>query len=584
MKPQNIRPMAAAAALATLLTGCGGDGGDADGTGTATPAGQTLSGVVARGAAWAGVVVTAKCGTGSYTSAPTGSTGAYAISLPAGALPCVLEAGDGSSRLHSVATGTTAQVTPLTELLVAQLAGTDPTSFVSSTAASSLASTVTAQAVASAQAQVLALLGAAGVSTSGITDLVAGPLSAGSGSGYDGVLDALARALTTAGTTLTQLTGNVVGSSGASPLAAELLLKPAAASCSALRATDYWLVNTGAPGGGAVERLQVRIGADGQPSVVGYLTPDGSSLDTAVVTLTANGECRFSTSDGSDVMVAPSGVIIGRGDDGHAFAAVPVQAHTLDELVGDWNMLASDVADDGAGWTFGYGTVTISSAGYEQFRQGCWFGSQTSSNCTPIPDVVLARKRPVAVLADGSYTTHSDDSPPGEQGPWMERSFVYRTGQGDYIAIGTNVLTPDGKGDGSVSYATKARALALPTVGTVSRHGAVYWNWSTGASTVAPDVTVHTIQSVDPAAGSFVRLSGAPAAATHPETLFINQPLAGLQRREEASGVPTSDGNTVNVRASILLRAGGSGFTASLQPYESTNRPARIVLSAALPG
>ena len=50
-----------------------GPGGGTD-TGSTS---QTLAGTVAKGAAWTGVVVTAKCATGTYTSAPTTSTGAY---------------------------------------------------------------------------------------------------------------------------------------------------------------------------------------------------------------------------------------------------------------------------------------------------------------------------------------------------------------------------------------------------------------------------------------------------------------------------------------------------------------------------
>ena len=591
-----VRPVALAAALLVSLAGCGGGGSSSSGGGSTDTGStsQTLAGTVAKGAAWTGVVVTAKCATGTYTSVPTSSTGAYSISIPSGALPCVLEASDGSTRLHSVATTTTAQVTPLTELLVAQLAGTDPSSFMNSVSASSLATTLTPTAISNAQTQVLAVLTAAGVSTSGVTDLVAGSLTAGSGSGYDGVLDALASSLSTSGTSLTALTGTVAASSGGtptastSPLAPELLLKPASASCNALRATDYWVINTGAINGAAIQKIKIQLTADKTPVALPYPSLEATAPGTTAITLTANGACRFTTSDGGDVMVSPSGIFIGTDADARAFVGVPVQAHTLAELAGDWNMIGSDTDDaavNGIGWNFGYGTVTLSAAGYQQFTQGCWYGSYTATTCTALPDAIKARKRPVALLADGSFTVHSDDASGADGGPWMDRSFVYRTGQGDYLAIGSNVLTGNGgKGDGSVSYGTKVRTLALPTVGAVSSNWAVYWNWITGTSTVATDVNTHTIQSVDSSAGSYVRVSGVAGAATHAETLFSNQPFAGFQRRDQASGVATSDGKTTNVRAGTFLRAGSSGFTAVLQPYQDANRPARIVLSAAQPG
>ncbi|MFG6487072.1 hypothetical protein ACG04R_10335 [Roseateles sp. BYS78W] len=588
-----LLPAASALVAAFGLSACGGGDSSTPAPAPApAPAALSLTGVVAKGAALSGATVSAKCATGTGT-ATSGTDGSYSLSITGGALPCVLEAVAGTDKLHSAATTTKANITPLTELMVAQLTGQAPATWF--TTAASLSDSVTTAKLADAQTAVLTVLTAAGVDTSKAGDFVSGTLVAANGSttgsDQDKVLDAIAGKLSTAGSTLAQLTETVASSGSAtttastSALAPELLLKPAAATCSALRATDYWLVITGVTGGDAVQKGRIVLDANKAASFQPYTSADGSTLGSAV-SLTANGNCRFTSSQGDDVMVAPSGVIVGTNPQSRAFVAVPVQSHTLAELVGDWNTLASDTADDavnGIGWTFGYGTVTINAGGYEQFTQGCWFGGLTATTCTALPDAIKARKRPVVVLADGSFTNHSDDTTTADGGPWMDRSFVYRSGQGDYFAVGANVLTPGGgKGDGSVSYATKVRTLALPKVGDTNNNWNVYWNWASGTSVTATDVNTHKIQSVDSTAVSFVRVSGVVGAATHAETLLVNKPFTGFWQRDAASGVATSDGKTTNVRAGIFLKA-GSGISVVLQPYQDSSRPARIVVSAAQP-
>ena len=177
-------------------------------------------------------------------------------------LPCVLEASSGSTTLHSLASGSgttaTANITPVTELVVAQLSGQDPATFFAGTTAgsASIASTVTTDAVAAASQSVVQTLAAAGLDTTAVGDPLTGTLAAGSGSGYDGVLDTLGSTLASSGATLATLTATVAANSPASTsassttassseaattslLPAALLLKPKAASCDALRNGSY---------------------------------------------------------------------------------------------------------------------------------------------------------------------------------------------------------------------------------------------------------------------------------------------------------------------------------------------------------
>jgi hypothetical protein len=552
-----------------MVSGCGGGSSSDSGDTSAGASSITISGTTATGAALTGATVTAKCasGTGTTTQA-SGSDGSYTVTITGGTLPCVLEATDGTTTLHSVATTTTAQITPLTELLVAQLTGMDPATYMSSVNTSTLATTVTTSAISTAQTAVLAVLNDAGVDTSAITNLVTGNITAGSGSDYDGVLDNLATTLAEADTELS-----------------DLLLKPAAGTCSSLRATNYWAVFTSRTGGTAVQKFKVSIDTanSNSASVTFYTSADSSTLEGTTYTLTANGTCRFTSSAGDDVTVSPSGIVAGRSADNEAFVALPVQTHTLAEMAGNWNMIGGDTEDtNGNGWTYGYATTVISADGYEQISRGCWFDSTTTSTCAPIGDDFLALQRPFAVASDGTFTNSSANNDT-DGGPWTDRMFVYKTGKGDYFAISANIATPDTNGDGSVSYATKVRTLSLPSVGATSSNWNIAYNWTTGLVPSTLDSVSHTVTAIDDATSSFTRLTGSTGGATHTETILINDPYDGFSFRDYASGVATSDNGTTTVRKVFSLKGGSAGITIGLQPYQDSSKPAKIVISIAQP-
>ena len=150
----------AGAALATLA-GCGGGGGSSS-PAAATPA-LTLTGTAATGAAISGGPVTVKCASGTG-SATTNADGSYTVIVSNGAFPCLAKvtAADGSV-LNSVVTGTggssaVANITPVTQLIVASLAGGDPAAYFAAFDATA-ATGVTSAKVAAAQTSVVATLG-----------------------------------------------------------------------------------------------------------------------------------------------------------------------------------------------------------------------------------------------------------------------------------------------------------------------------------------------------------------------------------------------------------------------------------------
>lgn len=612
LHPTRWAPTLISAAVLTLTACGGGGGGTTAGTGGGTSGGDTtntvltLSGVAATGAALSSATVIAKCATGTQTGTTT-ADGSYQLAITGGALPCVLEASDGTTTLHSLASGegssATANITPVTELVVAQLSGQDPATFFADTTAGSAAigNAVTTAAVSSAAEAVVQTLTAAGLDTTAIGNPITGALVAGSGSGYDGVLDTLGTTLAASGSTLDELASTVAAASPASAqttasaadsstsaLAAELLLKPAASSCSSLRAGDYWAVFSSRTGGAAVQKFRISM-TFGTPALTYFTSADGTELQDSIHTLTGNGSCRFTSGSGDDIVVSPAGVLVGRTAATEAFVAVPVQAHTLEELAGQWNLIGGDVADTDAGdtgWTYGYATMSISgsgSSGMEQLTQGCWFSATTLSSCTEIDADTLALQRPVVMRSDGSFTNHSaNDTTDG--GPWEDRFFVYKTGKGDYFAIGANIATPDSSGDGSLSYATKVRTLSLPTLGTISSNWNLAFNWRSSLAPSAIDANTNTVTSVDTAAGSFTRQTGAfGSTATHKQTILLNTPFAGFNFRDYVASVPVNGGGTTAVRKSVFLKTGSSGVTVVLQPYQDSSKPAKLVVSVAQP-
>lgn len=217
----------AAAGGLMVLVACGGGGssGAADSSAAEPAPPVRISGVVARGAALVEARVSARCASGPIGSAISGSSGTYTLEVDASAMPCVLEAvsADGVWTLHSVVLGSagtvavTAHITTLTELLVAQMAGTSPSSFMAKASARTLGATITLANIANAQVRVGSTLKLMGVDSAPITDVLAQPLVAASavqrGNAHDQVLDALAESLRGAGANLADLVGLVTSRS-----------------------------------------------------------------------------------------------------------------------------------------------------------------------------------------------------------------------------------------------------------------------------------------------------------------------------------------------------------------------------------
>lgn len=546
-----MRHLSLVTALATagLLVACGGS--PSDSTPAAGSSSLSLSGVAAKGAALAGATVTANCASGTATPAVTSSTGTYTLTVTNGALPCVLEAtgtgADAGLVLHSVATGSgstaTSNITPVTELLVAQLTGQDPAAFMDAANATTLNSTVTTTNIDAAKTEVIATLAAAGLDTTALAsaDMVSGSLQAGTGAGYDGVLDALGSALTSSGTTLAQLTTTVVNtatgttpgtetSAPTSALPADLLLRPKASNCDALRSTSYRLIKVASSNGASTAATTAveNFSFDAQT-----LTATFGASDT--VTFTANGTCRYTLPEG-EAVVSPAGVIVlrhlvgtdddtvGSGDRGttRVMIALPVQELSLADVAGDYAFLG---IDRGPLQPYG-GYATLTAAGAVN-NFSCWDDalSVAEASCTPLDSgyaEVLSRNN------DGSFNWSSAPSDPDQ---WTDTMFAYRAGSGEILLVG---LTHSGE----PTFGVKRRTLTVPTVGQTNANWTLLADGNLAALPTI-SVTSHEITSVS---GSTVMRNSTESDVTTSQTLVFNAGRAGYITRSAGTGVRPFNG------------------------------------------
>lgn len=493
-----LAPIAIGAA-ALALSACGG-GGDSASTSPATPQSQTISGVAATGAAMAGATINVTCSSGSGT-ATTGADGSYSVPVSGASLPCVLTANssDGKTVLHSLIAGAgtigssaTANVTPLTELLLAQLAGQDPAKYV---AAFGPTTTVSATDVSTAQAALVSVLQSAGFDASSISDFLGGSISAGSGQGYDGVLDKLQSALTAAGATLVDLSTAVASTSGSSSTAAGstlgTVMAPANSACPALKSGDHRLIKF----------------SDGSAQVV---TIDATKLTVAMggssYQLTqGTTACDFSLNDtgATRVLVAKSGLAVwtnGTGSSGVLSLSMPKQTLDPSAVNGMYNYVA--LSGDPRGT---YGT--------HRYAKGV---TMAATNCSVGFGCEVDNNSPyghLAATSDGGADWVDDGNPAiGVD----FHAYGFQNAQGSIIWV---AVVPGGRGMGVYAPQTP---MTVPSVGTVSN----FWQSTvdgTGLSAVKEDS--HTITAVN---GSTVTRT---FLDHHTDQVTYNDPFDGLRHR-----------------------------------------------------
>jgi hypothetical protein len=558
---------AIACAAALLVAGCGGSSSSSD-AGTSNNSGisnasksLTLSGTAATGLALSGGSVTVKCASGTGT-ATTAANGGYSVTITDGALPCMIEVTGTSNgtqvTLHSVTEAGTASsgnvsavanVTPLTEMIVAKLAGALPTDLFASFSSGN--QITPEQLTAATTAVVKALKDATGIDLGTIdpfkTTLVAATASAPtSGNDYDKALDALKAKVPTESLPLVV---NQIASSTATSGAGSVTLGDVMAG-----------VNSGSLAGcpTAVSGKYRMVDYFGQTRVrqfdfknLGILGDAGETIYT--ITPHSTEACHFTASGTYQGVTAEFDVVIGSAGagsyrinnrtsggttNGYIF---PVQSHPVSAVAGVWNFLQSGFMP-GDGFAHYLGKLTLNADGT---MSTCEY--QLADGTCPVdpegPKQWAARSDGGFSLTDGSA-----------QVPF----YAYRGPNGALNLFGTT--NPDGLNGNTVEQtnivATKPRSLPLPAVGTVNK----YWDLSLSRqldatrnvyvnATTAQNADSTTIQSVDSAAGTITRVRTSDGRV---DSFALNKPIDGTRSR-------TFPGSVV-----IQFPFNGLGITASI--------------------
>jgi len=563
----SVLAVVATGTTALLLAACGGGGSGDTPTGQA-PTGQAptapdptpapaapaspvlqLSGVAATGFALAGGTIEVKCASGAGGTT-AGADGAYSLRIESAALPCVIRAsgqtGDVPVVLHSVTeagsvSGTTelvANVTPLTEMIVAQLAAAAPASVFESIG-SGPTPTLSREAIAAARTQVVdALRSATGIDL-GTIDPFTSPLQAATpaapdaGNGHDRLLDALRERVPLQ----------------ALPLVVNQIASAAVATSTAPADTPPPITLNevmGGVAGGSLTNCPVAISGRyrfletyGRTYALnldfraGKGTFANASTPTLDITADATEPCRFRVAGTGvpsgnaleyDVVIGPGGaggfrvrnVTLGGQTIGYVF---PVQSHPVSALQTNWTFVQSG-AYPGSGFEFTSGRLTVDG---DRRVRACDFVPDADTGrytCAGDDDWSTFEQRP-----DGGFGIAEPDDP--------SRIFLYRAPSGHTTLFAT--LNPTGANGPGVEQATiiawRASALPLPAAGSASR----YWDLSRSRGPGATSDTVNgptadsiTVTTSDAATATITRTRDSDGRV---DTQVMNLPGDGMRLR-----------------------------------------------------
>lgn len=265
-----VRPMRQLAlwAAACLLVACGGGSSSDPGA---------LSGVAATGAPISGGTIDVACAAGTLQQATTSSAGTWTVSLSGQTLPCKVRVSGGNLatgvayHAYAIDAGTV-NVTPLTELLVAQLAGTAPATWFALRAPADFQK-LTASAAATALDTVRkALSGETGLSLLGTFHPITGTFTATSTDPVDKLLEAFKTLFPNYGALVSA--AQAPSFSATTAQAGKATVAAGGISAPLTAASTYTLAYTGTlcPGITCDVGLDVRSGVTGTFSSKGELT------------------------------------------------------------------------------------------------------------------------------------------------------------------------------------------------------------------------------------------------------------------------------------------------------------------------
>ena len=270
------------------------------------------------------------------------------------------------------------------------------------------------------------------------------------------------------------------------------------------------------------------------------------NADTLVVTdragsvqLSATADkCRYTTPEGTQLMVSRRGVLFVRGGDavGQPFWGVgmPVQALTLKQIAGTWNVAQQETTDTTSYSTNAVATVNAKGA-------FAWGGCDArGANC-----VDPSRRGTLTPNAEGGFDLKFNKS----EGGGLQRFFGLRLTDGSRLLLGVGI---DHR---MLVVMTAQQPLSLPTVG--EREG----RWESGHSGLSSFGTVtastYEVVGVDPVAGSYQRKR---LENCRVDALSVNDGHVGVAFRAAGTYVDCTDGVTRSFANTLFMPAGSLGF------------------------
>ena len=535
MKLKALGLTALAVAAAALVAACGGGGGDGA---AAAQSDVQLSGVAATGLALASAPVEVKCASGTGT-ATTDAAGTYTVTVANGALPCIVKvtgtAADGTTvTLHSLAQGTgstaVANVTPLTEMILARAVGTLPADLFANFGTGTA---VTAEAVAHASTDILTALGtAANVDLSGIdpfkTSLVAATTANPTGGNdYDKLLDQLGTVVSAA--TLPQVVSQIASTtgSGAPTTLNEVVAnvsKGTLAGCPQALSGKYRVIDY--LGFAATVDFDFTAGAE-------TAKPEGGAAINLVLNPSQN--CEFKINDTvnsveTTVVIGPAGAGA-TVDDARIGYIFPAQSHNMAAIQGDWEFMESGIVESNLGEHF-VGKFSIAANGAATV---CDYNvmSNDFSTC----EVDTSESAAFQEHAGGYFVLN--------YGTQASPVYAFRAPSGDLTLFGANNpedLSAPGSFRTSVVM-TRPQKSPRPAQGSTSR----FWDFTQRYFAASQPATSNGALSTEASANSITNTTVTDTSVTRTrssdgrvDTWQLDQPIPGLRFRAAAGTLDAS--------------------------------------------
>lgn len=546
-------------ALATLAA-CGGGGG------SSSPSSLSISGTAATGAAMTGASIKVQCANGT-SSTTSNSDGTYSVTVSGGALPCMLEASsnDGTATiLHSVVesgagTSVVANITPITELIVAQLLSNSSlaTVFANFSSNTSAQQAITSSNRTAAIAQINSILAPIDSSITRI-DPLKGSFKATtatvSGDATDLLIDKIVAKLAQVSPNTTTLNDRIqaveklVADKSAGIKAAKTLLTDPVANCPAARNVTYRIIGTGG-GFGKTSSTDLTKGTFSSN------WNDGTS-ETTTVSFSPTTACQFTATNSSSTLngaFASSGMFIVRDPGSTNSTAglgigIPEQTIALADLAGTWNFLEYSYDSGSAAWQNYQSLITLDASGNVTSNQDC-SGSGSSNSCRPKPDtnppVKIVPNTDTTATAGGFNVINKDGAVD------TSRLFAFRNTNGVLMLVAVS-------GQGGMMIGTPQRTLTVPAQGSISTFWDALLQYSNTSTPSSFNLAQITVQSVSGNSYTRIRNTVDGKADGRVDTFTVNQPRNGLRFRPSASYV--LNGVTMRVSESVQMPIAGMGL------------------------